>query len=259
MPHSSRFRRLIDRLAQGRVAGFWAASASRAADLPLSDLRALARKARGTRRDIDRILRLADERSAAALGRRAGTRLPLHTDWVWRPDLWRVPVAPHGLAGFGSPAAFGAGTTVFHDCPLREISLRQERNTGDRAVAPFALRIEVLGFSGSFLSLVIDLPDEALRGLGQSHVIRVDAAIALDRSIPVFGRLNVRHGPNTEQIVRQFDPGADPCAVEFDLGYSRLNEKRVEKAWLDVIFEGPGYNRVTLSDLTLCRHPRAAI
>ena len=48
-------------------------------------------------------------------------------------------------------------------------------------------------------------------------------------------------------------------SVEFDLAYSTLNEKRVEKAWVDIIFEGPQMNQVVLRDLTFSRRPRASL
>ena len=47
--------------------------------------------------------------------------------------------------------------------------------------------------------------------------------------------------------------------VEFDLAYSDLNEQRIEKAWIDLIFEGPEMNRVVLRDVNLSRAPRAAV
>ena len=47
--------------------------------------------------------------------------------------------------------------------------------------------------------------------------------------------------------------------MEFDLAYCDLNEKRIEKAWLDLIFEGPAMNQITLRDVTMCRYPRAEI
>jgi hypothetical protein len=57
--------------------------------------------------------------------------------------------------------------------------------------------------------------------------------------------------------VRGFPKGAAEAAAEFDLAYTRINEKRVEKAWIDLIFEGPRMNRITLRDLTLIRRMRA--
>ena len=45
--------------------------------------------------------------------------------------------------------------------------------------------------------------------------------------------------------------------VEFDLAYAKLNEERIANMWLDLIFEGPQMNQVTLRDLTFSRRPRA--
>ena len=47
--------------------------------------------------------------------------------------------------------------------------------------------------------------------------------------------------------------------MEFDLAYSNLNEKRVERAWIDLIFEGPQMNQIILRDLTFSRRPRAQL
>ena len=53
--------------------------------------------------------------------------------------------------------------------------------------------------------------------------------------------------------------GQESISVEFDLAYSKLNEKRIEAAWIDLIFEGPEMNQVVLRDLTFSRSPRAQI
>ncbi|MEC9199625.1 MAG: DUF6478 family protein, partial [Pseudomonadota bacterium] len=47
--------------------------------------------------------------------------------------------------------------------------------------------------------------------------------------------------------------------VEFDLGYSNINEKRLESAWVDLIFERARMNQITIRDLTFCRRPRAEL
>ena len=69
----------------------------------------------------------------------------------------------------------------------------------------------------------------------------------------------MQHGPNTEQIVRQVEFVETRGLAEFDLAYSNINEKRVEKIWIDLIFDNPGMNQVLLRDLTLTRAPRADI
>lgn len=81
----------------------------------------------------------------------------------------------------------------------------------------------------------------------------------LKKPLEIFARLNVRHGPNTEQIVRELPLSDDKIMVEFDHAYTKLNEKRVEAMWIDFIFEGPDMNQVTLRDLTFSRNPRAEL
>ena len=47
--------------------------------------------------------------------------------------------------------------------------------------------------------------------------------------------------------------------LDFDMAATRLNEARVERAWLDLIFEGPEMNAITLRDVTMSRRPRAEL
>ena len=149
--------------------------------------------------------------------------------------------------------------TLFHDCAFSELTLRQLRNTREADLAPYGLRMDVFKFDGSFLSLVIDLPQEAAAGLTRQHLLRVDTIIETEKPLEIFARLNIKHGPNTEQLVRELPLYEQDVMVEFDLAYSRLNEKRIERVWLDLIFEAPDMNQVVLRDLTFARHLRASI
>ena len=153
----------------------------------------------------------------------------------------------------------GHEATLFHDCARSELTLRQLRNLREADLAPYGVRMDVFKFDGSFLSLVIDMPKASIAGLKKDHVIRIDTIVEVEKPIEIFARLNIKHGPNTEQFVRELPLYEENVMVEFDLAYSNLNEKRVEKAWLDIIFEGPEMNQVTLRDLTFSRRLRAAI
>ena len=148
---------------------------------------------------------------------------------------------------------------LFHDCAFSELTLRQLRNTREEDLAPFGLRMDVFKFDGSFLSLVIDLPPEAVQGITRQHLLRIDSIIESEKPIEIFARLNIQNGPNTEQLVRELPQDDKNIVVEFDLAYSKLNERRIEKIWLDLIFEAPDMNQVILRDLTFSRHRRAAI
>ncbi|MEM9031607.1 MAG: DUF6478 family protein, partial [Pseudomonadota bacterium] len=184
---------------------------------------------------------------------------PLHCDWAYRPELWRGPLSPPGQAGIKTNTRVGAEASLFHDCRISEITLRQVRNTRADDLAPYGVRMDVFQFDGSFLSLAIDLPPEGVLGLKKRHMIRLALAVETEKPLEVFGRLNVRHGPNTEQFVREFPMDAPEMYVEFDLAYSDLNENRIERMWLDLIMEGPEMNQILVRDLTFTRRPRAEI
>jgi hypothetical protein len=251
--------RWIDRFWHRGALRRWVGLADRAEGMELDQLRMLRGRAWGMRRQLDRVIHVADGRLALPL---IGTNViarPLGTEWAWRPPLWRGPLAVPGFASVASGTPVSEGTALFHDCRRSEVTLRQVRNTREADLAPFGARIDVFRFDGSFLSLVIDLPEDAARGLQLRHLIRLTAIVEMERPLEIFARLNIRHGPNVEQLVRELPLGADEVMVEFDLAYTRLNEKRVEKVWVDLIFEGPEMNQIILRDITLSRRPRADI
>lgn len=252
--------RALEWLIHRRVVARWARLA-RAADMAdLSDLRRQRANARMLRQSLDHLIQTADSRLALPrVGSTAFAR-PAGTDWSWRPNLWRGPLAVKGMAGVESQTQIGDEVTVFHDCRVSELTVRQLRNDRESDLSAFGLRLDVFRFDGSFLSLVVDLPPEACRDLKKRHLIRVDMVVEVEKPLEIFARLNVRHGPNTEQIVREIPMTAPgPVWVEFDLAYTKMNEKRVEKLWIDLIFEGPEMNQITLRDLTFARYPRAEL
>ena len=249
----------IDRMLHKRMLGRWSRVADAAAAMDIENLRNVRTRARAIRRELDRVILEADNRFALPVVGSNAMRKPLGTDWSWRPDLWRGPVAPPGIAPVPARATICDGTTVFHDCQKSELTVRQIRNTREADIAPFGFRMDVFQFDGSFLSLVIDLPEASVAGLKLRHLIRVDVIVELEKPLEIYARLNVKHGPNVEQIVREFPLNEPDVMVEFDLNYSKISEKRVERMWLDLIFEGPEMNQIILRDVTISRRPRAEV
>ncbi|SEP06406.1 hypothetical protein SAMN04490248_12225 [Salinihabitans flavidus] len=241
------------------MARYWASAAHQAEETDIAALREQRSRARRLRRHLDRLISVAESRLALPyIGSNAFPK-PHGTDWAWRPALWREPLPRSGMSSVQSREMLGDEVTLFHDCHVSELSLRQIRNTREKDLAPFGLRMDVFRFDGSFLSLAIDLPPEAVAGLRRKHLIRMDTIVEMEKPLEIFARLNIRHGPNTEQIVRELPLHEEDITVEFDLAYSKLNEKRVEKAWMDLIFEGPELNQVILRDVTFSRRPRAEL
>ncbi|MDG2339922.1 MAG: DUF6478 family protein, partial [Paracoccaceae bacterium] len=206
---------------------------------------------------LNRVIHVAYNRLALPLIGSTAIQKPYDADWAWRPEIFRGSLPTPGMSSVPSKTKMGEQVTLFHDCEVSELTLRQLRNTREADLAPYGLRMDVFRFDGSFLSLAIDLPDDAVDGLGRRHLIRLETIVEMEKPLEIFARLNVRHGPNTEQMVRELPLNEQNVMVEFDLGYTRLNEKRVENAWIDLIFEGPEMNQVILRDLTLSRRPRA--
>ncbi|QUS35989.1 DUF6478 family protein [Falsirhodobacter algicola] len=240
---------MIDSLLHRQMLLRWSRDADKAHEMGLNRLRNIRGRAWSLRTQIDRLLRVANPRLADV----PAIRRPPGTDWSWRPASLLAPLADARLA-CGDGQSLGSHVTVFHDCPLGEIGLRQVRGQGGGT--PFSLQLDVYGFRGSYLSLALDLPVEAAQGLLRRHVIALSIDIAADRPQRVTARLNIQHGPNLEQL-RQEVP--EDGAVEFDLAYADLRESRVEKMWVDLFFEEPEMNHILLRDITAIRRPRAEV
>ncbi|TNF64445.1 MAG: hypothetical protein EP307_02760 [Rhodobacteraceae bacterium] len=256
---AERFAGILDRLLHQAALRRWQLAARWIRSSDPATQRRLRYRARQLRGFLNEVIFTADENLALpVVGSNAFPR-PFGTDWAWRPEVWRAALPSKGMSSVQTRSMLGREVTLFHDCARSELTLRQLRNHRETDLAPYGLRLDVFNFDGSFLSLVIDLPPEAVRGLRKDHLLRMDTIIDTEKGIEIFARLNVRHGPNTEQIVRELPMNGDKIMVEFDLAYSNLNEKRVEKAWIDLIFEGPEMNQITLRDLTFSRSLRASM
>lgn len=249
---------ILDRLCHRRAVAGWQRRADRVTGIGPVRLNLLRSRAIELRRRIDGFVQAADARLESAPPE--AQALPLGTDWVWRPDPWRGRLAVPGAAPVSSGRALCDGVHLFHDCSLAEIGLRQRRNPGGPGLPPFGVEVEVFGFHGRFLSLALDLPQAAATGLGARHLVRLETQVLAERAVCLFARLNLQQGPNVRQILRQIP--IDQIAVDrgvaaFDL--AATGEGRVDRLWLDLIVEAPAMNRITLQDLRLSRHPRAAL
>lgn len=247
----------LDWLAQRRSLRRWSHAARHAGAMPAATLRRERSRARKLRYLLNEVISVADTRLALPMIGSHAFPKPHGTDWAWRPALWREPLEVPGMSSVGSKSMLGDEITLFHDCAHSELTLRQLRNSREEDLAPYGLRMDVFSFDGSFLSLVVDLPQAAVEGLQKSHLVRLDTIVEMEKPLEIFARLNIKHGPNTEQLVRELPLDEVNCMVEFDLAYTKLNEKRIERAWVDLIFENPQMSQVTLRDLTFSRNPRA--
>ncbi len=187
------------------------------------------------------------------------TSVPSTATWTWRPDLWTGQLSLGTGEPQGAKITLSQDVTLFHDCPLAEFHYRQFRTDRTNDTAPTGLEFGVFEFDGTFLSLAIDVPDAGCSGLNRNHIVQVDLSLDLEAPIEVFARLNVQHGPNIEQLVQELNGIQSEAKFEYDLAYSNLREKEVERAWLDLIFEKPRMNQVTLRDVIFSKRPRTPL
>lgn len=236
---------------------WWDKHARGVSDLDLDVLRNVRSDARRLRDRLNRVIHQATWRlTLPVIGSKAIKRIH-GTEWAHRPEAWAGPISPSGMSSIQSGSRIGNELALFHDCPQSEMTLRQIRNNREEDLAPFGLRLDVFNFKGSFLSLAIETPPESVNGLRKEHIIRLSLIIDSERPQEMFARLNLRHGPNTEQIVRELDLSTRELFVEFDLFYTNFNEKRGERLWFDLIFESPSMNEISIHDVTVIRRRRA--
>lgn len=252
-------RHLIDEWRNQRNLKWWGRQAHIAKTMSLADLYDLRTKARQLRNRVNAINYIAVSRLTLPVIGSKAIKKPQGTEWAYRPEVWAGPVAPSGISSISTKSKIGHELTIYHDCTSNEMTLRQIRNNREEDLAPFGMQLDVFNFEGSFLSLAVELPPDAVAGLKKEHIIRITLILDSERPQEMFARLNLRHGPNTEQIVRELDLSTRELYVEFDLFYTNFKEARAQSLWFDLIFESPSMNQITIRDISVIRRRRANI
>ena len=178
------------------------------------------------------------------------------SDWAWRPAMWQRPLKTNRIDAQNGTALCDR-IALYHDAPDTYVALSQQAATDPAAPAPFVAQLEIPEFAGSYLSMALDLPTEATLELCKSHLLSLEIKITSDTPTGMFARLNIKNGPNVEQVVREMPIHSDHAIAEFDMAYTAFNEHRLEKAWIDLIFRQPEQNQIILHDLTAKRTRRA--
>ena len=228
----------------------------RIAKMSFDDLASVVSDAKQKRSELDDVIFAAEDRITLPRLETNNFQAPRDADWIWRPEGWRADIGSKGVAAASRKTVLGREIQLFHDCPTSSIILRQQRNQRSTDLSPFGVSVEVFQFDGSFLSLALQLPDEALNGLSIRHIFQMDMVMNAENHMGVFARLNIKHGPNVEQLLNRIATDQTNVSLEFDLGYLKLNEKRLERIWLDIIFEDPAMNYINIRDLAVFRRPR---
>ncbi|WP_284163849.1 DUF6478 family protein [Frigidibacter sp. SD6-1] len=251
----------LDRWRLRRELARWRRWAGATDGMDAADLRDLKGAAKSLGRATSQLAVRAEAEMSRHLGLSAGpVEAPPMADVAWRPQAWCGAIAP---PDGGAPGRkIGEELTLFHDCPLDLLSLRQTPNAaGDRA--PTGLVLSVYDFQGSYLSLSLQLPAERFALTGSQHVIAVELALRSEAPQSFLARLNITHAGTTAQtnagLNRQGHGQGDRALAEFDLAALHLNERRIERVWIDLFVERPSMNRIAIADLVVSRRPRAPI
>ncbi len=237
----------------------WDTALARIDGYSVPDLSQMAEDAALLGQTLETFAHLAEAKAAFNRPVKVPSSLEAQVDWTGRPALWVSRVVPSGHAQPDSGTELGAGVKLFHDCPRAEIALGQRRNRAAAMRAPYGFALDVMAFEGSFLSLVLDLPTPALKGMSRAHVLTLDFDYVADRALGIYVRLNLRCGPNTVTMLREVPRDGSSGLVAFDLAYSDLDAERLDGAWIDVMFEDPAWLGVQIHDLTLIRSRRAEL
>ncbi len=242
-----------------RALRHWERMAELAKTAAPENLRALHAQSQALGQRVATVGRIAESRLVGPVEGAKAMKLPPSTDWVYRPDFWAGSVSPGGFAPARPQTKVSDEVEMFHDCKSSGLSFRQVRNLRPNGVAAYSLSLDVFDFDGSFLSLVVKTPASALKDLSKRHILRLSLKSESERALDVSARLNLKHGPNTEQVSKEIALAPDGAIAEYDLAYVPFNETRVEQIWFDLFFENPMMNQISVFDLVLSRHLRAEL
>ncbi|MFD1914051.1 DUF6478 family protein [Halodurantibacterium flavum] len=188
-------------------------------------------------------------RSAISRSESSEAEIAAGRPWEWVPAPWQRQLGWGDLVAKAPRQVLADGVTLFHDGSGAAVLRQVEQGGRAHGVA-----LSSQGENGSFLSIVFDLPDASARHLRPWQIVRLQCRISAEPAAPrLYARFNLSHGPNIETLVREVDGQG---AAEFDLAYCPMEVSRIEKAWIDLIFEGGCPPRAVLSDLCIARRPR---
>lgn len=238
---------------------FWREQAGATGRLPASLLRDMRAQARTLGREVDRFLKASDARLEA----RAAAVAPPRTggaDAVWRPALWRERAASPTVRD-KSQLMLDGEVSVYHDCPLGEVWARQIANPDAASCPPFALVTEIFGFSGSYLSVSVRLPEHMTGGTSERHILTLDLMAEAETPLVLLVRLNAAREADVVQLTQAMGaPDArGAMRTEFDLGQAGLGDRESGSIWIDIFLQAPAHNRIMLGDLVVARRTRAEL
>lgn len=182
-----------------------------------------------------------------------GFQVPPKTQWAFTPAL-QTAVSSNGIAGhILTGTELGPHVSLHHEVEGAEFAIERPEDYGTGLVFDFS------DFSGTFFSLAFALPEDGVLALGRQDLLRIILTTRAEQPFQAYARLNLCHGPNTEQIVRMIEIGAGESFAEFDIFYTEFEQKRATSAWVDLIINDPAHKRLALEQAIILRRARASL
>ena len=178
--------------------------------------------------------------------------LPPKTQWGYTPALWEHSLGQETSGNVLTGTEIAPRVNLHHDAEQTDIAIRGNGAEG-------GLSFSITKFSGSFLSLAFGFPVDVAKAIRRHDLIRIAVTSEAAEPFKAYARLNLRHGPNNEQIVRMIDIGHGDSFAEFDIFYSEFEPNRSSDAWIDLIFNNPEGLAFTLSQAVILRRVRATL
>ena len=184
---------------------FWRRRLQRAAREKTAKLRQQRREALTLQTQLADVLERINDELHHRLGDSKTYRHGSNMLWSWRPELWTVPCPSRSGPVVQSGARLTSNTKVFFDGGDCAVIFKQLRNDISQGFAPYGVALELFQFDGSFLSLAIDLSDSLCGTFAKDELIGLSGEIFAERATGFTVRLNIKHGPNTEQLIQAHD------------------------------------------------------
>ncbi len=182
-----------------------------------------------------------------------GFHVPPKTQWGFTPSL-QSAITQDGISGnILTGTALGPHVTLHHGGDGAQFSIQQPDDYGT------GLAFEFGDFTSDFFSLAFEIPLEGVLNLGCQDLLRFVLRTQATAPFEAYVRLNLCHGPNTEQVVRMINIGAGESFAEFDIFYTDYEQKRAASAWIDLIINDPAQKWITLEEVVILRRARASL
>ena len=192
------------------------------------------------------------DRAIAETGQEASAlRKPARTLCSYRADILAGPLPAKKLVKLSNKQKLSADCSVFHNCTLKEMIFHQSPANRKSGAAPFAVNLEVFGFSGDYFSLSFELPAALTSNFEKGDLFKIDFKARSDTPMDAYLRLNTSDGPNRKDHSEYAQTSGKIERVSFDP--AALGMPLNQGFWFDLLMDKVAFNRITLDDLVIHR------